>query len=89
MPEPEQLLPENYPDLFVIYPGTKVWLLAPDQQIDAVVIQTMIETGPQVTYKVAWWAGNDRKEQWVIADEIKLPVKSPDTKVRIGFYASH
>jgi hypothetical protein len=73
------------PDLMVYYPGTKVWLLTPDEQLDAIVIATLIETGPQVTYKVAWWAGNDRKEQWVIDDEIRLPLKSPIDKVKIGF----
>jgi hypothetical protein len=68
----------------VIAPGTRV--VIGDQKIDGHVSAVTITGGGQVEYKVYWWEGGSRHEEWVTAAEVTRYAE-PTTPLRIGFSA--
>lgn len=64
----------------IIPHGSRVGI-GPDGSIDGIVIDTSIRAGV-VQYRVAWWAGRERKTEWLEDCEI---VSEPPTTERIGF----
>lgn len=67
------------PVLEVYQCGSRVCL---DRDIEAIVTEILIE-GYSVQYKVAWWDGRARNEQWVNAAEVFAPQDTPE--LQIGF----
>jgi hypothetical protein len=68
--------------LSVIAPESQV-LIGPDHEIVATVIDVSIRSGGLVQYRVIWWSGNERKNEWLEACEV-FPGGSA-TVQRIGF----
>lgn len=67
-------------ELVVYQPGSEVDL---GQGLKGMVNQVIIAAGDHVRYEVAWWAGNDRKCEWLEQHEV---MPSGTTGVlRIGF----
>jgi hypothetical protein len=66
----------------VIPPGTQVLIGNGDDRITGTVLEVIIGfTGVQ--YKVVWWSGRERKEQWM--QPLELLMTSPPEKFIIGF----
>jgi len=75
--------------LEVFKPGTTV-LVGPgpdrDTRYSAVVNQVSIEVG-SVSYKVVWWNGRERKEEWFHDHEIFSDSRAK--KIKIGFHENN
>ena len=51
--------------------------------VRAVITGVTIYPGPQIQYRVAWWSGKTRYEEWLQACEVSQPSGRDETK--IGF----
>lgn len=65
----------------VIRPGTKVHLVQGEIE-NATVTSIQITPGDRVLYKVVWWDGPDRKEQWL--ESFEVSIERPEY-VQVGF----
>jgi hypothetical protein len=75
---PNMVRQEPSPIYLVYAPGTQVSL----GNIEAVVNQVCISSGPRIEYEVVWWNGPTRTLAWVEAHEI---TSSESPSLRIGF----
>lgn len=73
--------PSAPPDVLVYPPGAEVEFKA--GKTPALVVQVCLRERGLVQYQVVWWAGTDRKEQWVSEGELTWPTATKP--VRIGF----
>lgn len=73
--------PTAPPDVLVFPPGAEVEFKA--GKTPARVAQVGLRERGLVLYQVVWWAGTDRKEQWVSEGELTWPTATKP--VRIGF----
>lgn len=67
--------------------GTEVWVGPDTGRVAGLITGVMLEDYENVSYRVVWWNGNDRRSEWLIADEVTTV---PDQKRQtIGFLGGH
>ncbi len=64
----------------VFSPKTKVKLV---KDIEGLITSILINSKNDVCYKVVWWDGNTRKEEWV--KDYEIIYDSYNKKEKIGF----
>lgn len=70
----------------VFAPGSKVEIHPGKAPIKGTVLEAAIATGGGVRYRVAWWNGRSRSEDWLEACEVQAAVAGIDPEmVRLGF----
>lgn len=75
-------------ELICFNPGSAVWIGEETEQLEGHILELNLDDTKGITYKVAWWRGNDRKCEWLHACEIRLKSDPDASKVRlklIGF----
>jgi hypothetical protein len=66
----------------VIAPESRV-RIGPDKEISGTVIDVSVRSGGVVQYRVIWWSGNERRNEWLEACEVHQEESA--TVQRIGF----
>lgn len=64
----------------IYHPGQKVM----SNGVEVTVLQVLLDSTYDVSYKCSWWAGNDRKEQWL--KDFELEYKRNADRTQIGFF---
>jgi len=72
----------------VFQPGTRVHVGPQHQPLVGMVNKVMIEgkDAPTATYKVSWWDGRTRKEEWFENHEVRQAGSNQPSK--IGFHTN-
>jgi len=75
---------EPEPILFVFPNGTKVMVgNSLGESLQGTITGIWVTGNDTVQYRVSWWIGHERREEWMTRDEVHLPL--PGTTTRIGF----